>query len=557
MLGADLSTLRLRTAAAAGALALAATACSSAGTDKTTATSAPGQQRISLRVAAITQSGGYPTPYAAIRGPGRLVTTYLFDTLAFPDVTGEPKPWLAKSWQSSPDGKTWTFQLQENAKFHDGTPLTSEDVVFTFDYNLKGPGAASGVAQGVNYIDSVTAPDPKTVVIALKNVRPSFLSDIAGTFGFAIMPKHIWSTVTDPVRFQGPTALVGSGPYKLENFDLTTNSFNFAANEDFYLGPAKVRQYQIVPVADALLALERGEVDAASAGNALIPKIQYDALAKKYKVLTAPGEFTVALFFNPAKGFPYKEAAFRQGVVYGLDRKDMVQRLLDGRGIPGPAGALGPGNEFLNKNLPAYPLDKAKSAALFDQIGLRDANGDGLRDKPDGSPFKIPLSVSSSDTQQAQLVKEYLRGVGLDVEINAVDQQTSDARGSSGDYEMAIQHFGGLSGDPSNLITTFSSKSRSTSFTRVHGYNNPEFDKVADEQAITVDVAKRRELVDRMQMILAEDLPRISLYVPEQIAFVDAKKYAGFAYTPGCPPCGAVGNKRNLVSGNANPAPAN
>ena len=371
------------------------------------------------------------------------------------------------------------------------------------------------------------------------------------------MPKHIWSAVTDPAKFQGPTALIGSGPYKLQNFDLTTNSFNFAANEDFYLGPAKVKQFQIVPVADALLALERGEVDAASASNNLVPKVQYDALGKKYKVLTAPGEFNLALFFNQTKGFPYNEAAFRQGVVYGLDRKDMIQRLLDGRGIPGPAGALGPGNEFLNKDLPAYALDKAKAGSLFDQINLRDRNNDGLRDKPDGSPFKILLSVSSSDTQQAQLVKEYLRGVGLDVEIEAVDQQTSDDRGAKGNYEMAIQHFGGLSGDPSGLITRFSATTRSTSFTRVWGYNNPAFEKVASEQAVEIDLTKRKQLVDQMQAIVAEDLPQISLYVPEQISFVDESKFKGFAYTPGCPPCGVTGNKRNLVSGNANPAAKN
>ncbi|HWI03277.1 MAG TPA: ABC transporter substrate-binding protein [Acidimicrobiales bacterium] len=543
---------------AAAALVMALTAACSSGEDTgtgTTDSSTPGNERITLRIPAGTQSGGYPQPYAAIRGPGRLITTYIFDTLAFPDVTGTPKPWLAKSWTSSPDGKTWTFNLNENVKFHDGMPLTSEDVVFTFNYNLTGPG--TGVAQGVTYIDTVTAPDPKTVVIQLKTVRPSFLQDIAGTFGFAIMPKHIWSNVTDPAKFQGPTALIGSGPYKLENFDLTTNSFNFVANEDFYLGPAKVRQFQVVPVADALLALDRGEVDAASGGNALIPRIQYDALAKKYKVLTAPGEYNLALFFNPNKGFPYNEKAFRQGVVYGIDRKDMVKRLVDGRGIPGPAGALGPGNEFLNRDLPTYDYDKAKAAALFDQIGLRDRNNDGMRDKPDGSSFKVPLSVSSSDNQEAQLTKEYLRAVGIDVEINAVDQQTSDDRGAKGDYEMAIQHFGGLSGDPSGLITRFTSNSRSTSFTRVHGYNNPEFDRVANEQAVENDLNKRKELVNRMQAILAEDLPQISLYVPDQVAFVDDKKFKGFAYTPGCPPCGVTGNKRHLHSGNANPAPSN
>ena len=551
-----MSTRRLHRAVAAVLLALAGAACSSTTDDAPAATnSSPGQDRITLRIPAQTTSGGYPTPYAAIRGPGRLVATYIFDTLAFPDATGEPKPWVAKSWQTAPDGKTWTFNLNENVKFHDGMPLTSEDVVFSFNYNLTGPGAATGVAQAVTYIDTVTAPDSKTVEVTTKSVRPSFLNDVAGTFGFAIMPKHIWATVTDPARFQGPTSLIGSGPYKLEKFDLTTNSFNFVANEDFFMGPAKVRQLQIVPVADPLLALERGEVDAASGANELIPRVQYDALAKKYQVLTAPGEWNAALFFNLAKGFPYNEVAFRQGVVYGLDRMDMVQRLLDGCGIPGPAGALGPGNEFLNPNLPAYAHDKAKAGALFDQINLRDRNNDGLRDKPDGSAFKIPLSVSPRYAQQAQLVKEYLRAIGVDADITAVDQQSHDDRTAKGDYEMAIQSFGGLSGDPSALIPRFASNSRSTSLMRAHGYNNPAFDKVANEQAVELDVAKRRQLVDQMQSILAEDLPQIALYVPEQITFVDAKKFAGFGYTPGCPPCGAAGSKRQLVTGSAAPAP--
>lgn len=536
------------------ALALGSTSCS--GTTAAGGAKDADSSRIVLRLPASKQSGGFPTPYAAIRGPGRLVSTYLFDTLAFPDSTGEPKPWLAKSWTRSPDGKTWTFTLHDNITFSDGKPLTSDDVVFSFDYDLKGPGAATGVLQGVDYIDSVKAPDPTTVVITLNTVRPSFLSDIAGAFGVAIMPKHIWSKVTDPARFQEPAALIGSGPYTLKKYDLTTNSFDFVANDHFFLGKPKVKQLQILPVADPLLALQQGDVDAASGGNGLVPQAQYDALSKKFTVLTAPGEFLLALFFNPDKGFPYNQKAFRQGVVYGLDRKDMIDRLLGGRGVPGSAGALGPGNTFLDTNLPDYAFDKAKASSLLDSVGLRDKNNDGLRDNPDGSRFTIVLSTSAADVKQAQLVKEYLKAIGLDVRIDAVDQQTSDARGASGDYAMAVQHFGGLSADPSGLISTFGSKSKSKSFTRVHGYRNAAFDKVAREQAVELDPAKRKALIDRMQEILAEDVPRIPLYVPEQVSFANEAAFSGFGYTPGCPPCGIAGNKRNLVTGSNDPAPA-
>jgi peptide/nickel transport system substrate-binding protein len=510
-----------------------------------------------LRLAANTQGGGYPTPYAAIRGPGRLMTTFMFDSLAYPDVTGQPRPWLATSWESSADGMTWTFHLNENATWTDGQPLTADDVVFTFDYNLTGPGAETGVAQGVTYIDSVTAPDPATVVIKLNSVRPSFLSDITGPFGFAVMPQHIWASVTDPAHFQGDQAVIGSGPYLLREFDQTTNSFDLVANNDFYLGQPVVQELQIIPVGDPLLALQQGELSAASSGNAAIPQSQFDQLSQQFQLLTAPGEFNEALFFNLAAGFPYDDVRFRQAVAYALDRQDMLDRLVGGRGVPGSAGGLGPANPFLNESLPDYAFDLAKAGAMLDQVGLMDKDGDGTRDLSDGSGFTIPLLTSASDNAQAGLVQEYLRATGLAVEITSVDQPTSDARDTAGDYQMAIVHFGGLSGDASGLISRFASTSKSQSFTRVYGYKNEQFDELAAEQATILDPARRKELVDQMQQILASDLPQLSLYVPEQVTFVDAGEYAGWGYTPGCPPCGAALNKRMLLTGSAEPVPAN
>jgi peptide/nickel transport system substrate-binding protein len=518
-------------------------------------------QRVVIRLAASSQGAGYPTPFGAVRGPGVLLTTFMFDQLAFPDSTGNPKPWLAKSWDTSADGKTWTFHLQPNVKWTDGQPLTADDVAFTFDYDLKGPGASLGLLPSVNYIDSVTAPDPATVVFQLNSVRPTFLVDVIGSFsGIGIVPKHIWSGVTDPAHFQGEQALVGSGPYKLAKFDLTNNTYDFVANDDFYLGPPKVKELQIIQVNDPILALQQNQLDSATTGNGqsgtgAIPQSQIDALTKNFQMLTAPGEFNVALFYNIGAGFPYDQKAFRQAVAYGLDRNDMIQRLLNGKGVPGSAGGLGPANPALNKSVADYPHDANKAKAMLDALGIKDANGDGVRDKPDGSAFSIPLLTSSSDTTTAQLVSENLRDVGLKVDITAVDQPTSDARDTKGDYQMAIVHFGGLSGDPNALVTRFASTSKSSSFTRVQGYKNPAFDQAANDQATSLDPAKRRQLTDQMQAVLADDLPQLSLYVPDQIAFVNAKLFQGWAYTPGCPPCGVSMNKRMLVTGSAAPAP--
>ena len=558
-------TRRHRLVALACAAMLTLVACASDGDDSGGGTTAEGGQqqneRVTIRLAASDQGPGYPTPYGAIRGPGRLLSSLIFDTLGFPDVTGEPKPWLARSWESSADGKTWTFKLRDNLKWHDGQPLTADDVVFTFDYNLKGPGQATGVYSSINYIDTVTAPDPKTVVITTTTARPTFLTDVVGSFsGMSILPKHIWASVTDPAKFQGDQALIGSGPYKLRQFDLTNNTFDFVANDDFFLGPPKVKELQLIKVGDPLLSLQRGELDSATTGNGqsgtgAIPQTQIDALSKDFKMYTAPGEFNVSLFFNQTKGFPYDQKAFRQAVAYSLDRKDMIQRLLNGKGVPGPAGALGPANPFLNTRVTEYALDLAKARTMLDQVGLKDANGDGVRDKPDGSPFAIPLLTSSLDTTTATLVVENLRAAGLKVDLTAVDQPTSDARDTRGEYEMAIVHFGGLSSDPNGLTNRFASTSRAQSFTRVQGFRNERFDQLAAEQAGTIDLNKRKDLVGQMQAILADELPQLSLYVPEQIAFADTKKFNGWAYTPGCPPCGISLNKRMLSSGKAEPVP--
>lgn len=509
-----------------------------------------------IRLAASTQGGGYPTPYAAIRGPGRLMTTFMFDQLGFPDVTGKPRPWLAKSWESSEDGLTWTFHLNENATFTDGHPLTSDDVVFTFDYNTKGPGSTTAISQNLGYIGSVTAPDPATVVFTLKNARPSFLTDVAGAFGLSIMPRHIWESVTDPAQFQGEQAVTGSGPYILKEFDQATNSFDLVANNDFYLGKPVVQEIQIVPVGDPLLALGNGELDMAGSGNAPVPQAQFEDLSSRFKVFMAKGEYNVAMFFNLAAGFPYDDVSFRQAVAYALNRADMVERLAGGRGVPGPTGGLGPANPFLAENLPDYAFDVANAGTMLDGIGLKDANGDGTRDLPDGSPFAITLLTSQSDTEEAGLVQEYLRAAGLTVDIKAVDQATSDAADKAGDYTMAIVHYGGLSGDPSGMIARFASNAEGEfSFTRVFGYKNEEFDALAAQQAKEADRAKRAGLVAQMQAIIANDLPQLSLYVPDQLAFADTSKYNGWAYTPQCPPCGIALNKRMLWSGSAEPVP--
>lgn len=541
------------------------TACSSSGgsTMSASALPTPGTQTATVANLRLTGPGpvanvGYPTPFAAIRG-GQLLPAFMFDQLVWPDSTGAERPWLAKSWTTSADGKTWTFTLPSNAVWQDGTPLTAADVVFSFKYVMPG-GPAHAVRPASNAIADVSSPRADTVVLQLNRVDPTLLDEIGSFSGVFIIPQHIWSAVSDPAHFQGPPSLIGSGPYKLTSFDLAQGNYQFTANNSFYLGKPVVQKVSLVSIpasADPLLALQRNQVDAATAptmGGAT-PQSEITALRQQFTMLTARGEVATSLFFNLDAGFPYNSQTFRQAVAYAINRNDIVKREAGGRGVPGSAGGVGPGNPWLDPNLPEYTYDPGKAKALLDSIGVRDTDGDGTRNLPGGADVRLPLLTPSSSLDFAQFVKTDLAAVGLQVDITSVDPASSDAADTAGRYSMALVTYGGLNFDPSKRICgTYASTGAVTAtgtFTsnKAHGYANPDVNALCVQLGTTLDHGTRQKLADQLQSIIDADVPILPLYVPDQVSFVNTKVFRAFAYTPGCPPCGVAENKLMLTTG--------
>lgn len=494
---------------------------------------------------------GYPSPFGYVRGPGWLRAGYTFDTLLWEDSTGEPIPWLATKWTTSQDQKEWRFTIHQGAKFHDGQPVSVDDVVFSFDYLLSGPGSKTQAfaVRSVSVVQEVVA-DGQDVVVRLKQPFAPFVEDIAQSVH--IIPKHIWEPVTDPAKFRDPKALIGSGPYKLESLNEAEGSYLYVANEEFHLGAPYVKRLELVPARDELQALQRGELDAAGLNEEGVPDevLKPYENSEQYGLIKDPGNWNLALHFNLDKGFPYSEKKFRQAMAYAVDRKDMVDRILLGRGVPGSPGALAPEHPMAADELPAYDRDVEKAKSLLDEIGLKDTNGDGTRELPDGTPFRQEVQTSNRFTpKSAELVKEYLRDVGIEVDIKSLDRAAADAAAQEGNFTMALVGYGGLMGDPETLSTRFSSTARGGGFSRAQGYKNPQFDVLAKSQLTTLDEAERKEQVAEMQKILAEDLPVISLYVPDRVMIYRKGGFSNWYFTPGCSPCGATSNKHMLVTG--------
>jgi peptide/nickel transport system substrate-binding protein len=543
--------MRLRLPAILTACLLLAGSCGSDKDDRSQSATQAGHPASVARLRLSGADYGYPSPFSYVRGAGLIMASYIFDTLLWEDSTGDPIPWLAKEWSHSPDGLEWRFTLRDNAKWQDGRPVTAEDVKFSFDYVTSG--AASSVSRLGPSLDlkEVVVEPPNVVVIRLNKPTAVFEEDVA--MRLFIIPQHVWSTVTDPAKFRGPGAVMGSGPYKLESEDAAAGTYLFTANASFYLGSPYVKRIELVPAPDELLALQRGDVDAGELLEEPAPEEQIKAFESNRNFTKLDGSFDwmLALHINLSKGFPYDRKEFRQAIAYALDRKDLVARLLQGRGAPGTVGGLSPDHPLLAPDLPTYDRDVPRAKSMLDGLGLKDVTGDGLRELPDGAPNVVEIQANSRFTpKSAELVKEYLRDVGIDVRVQILDKASADDSAGKGTYTMALIGYGGMSGDPDqNLRSRYAASPKSTSFTRAIGYSNPAVTDLANRQLAALDPEQRKPLVQEIQRLVAEDVPIIPLYSPQRTAFYKAGIFDNWYYTPGCTPCRSTRNKHMLVTG--------
>ena len=216
---------------------------------------------------------GTPNPFLnESRGPGTAKMRLVYASLLEKDETSDVS-WLAESWGF--EGNDYTFTLFDNLTFQDGTPLTTEDVAFSIDYFKEYPPVSNSLGAGEKFIvDSYTIVDDKTITITVKEANADTLSNLGS---FVIIPKHIWENVDDPYSYKGDGYLVGSGAYKCTEYDGATGSYEFTAYEGWVNGRQAAEKIQFVPVSDAILAFENGEIDITSMPADLMDKYLNDS----------------------------------------------------------------------------------------------------------------------------------------------------------------------------------------------------------------------------------------------------------------------------------------
>lgn len=459
---------------------------------------------------------GDPTPFGFNRGPGYMRASLIFDSLCWRDASGQTIPWLATDWQVSDDGKTWTFTLRDGVRWHDGTPFTADDVVFTFEYGKAHPDVGWFMAQ-LGEVESAAKVADNQVEIRLKRPFAPFLQTVAEAM--FIIPRHIWEKVDNPKTYNESDAFIGTGAYRLVEYSKEEGTYLYEANPDFFLGKPYVRRIEFVPVSDEALALLNGDIHAFDKFGGVNEEFLAPFRQEPFQIKQAPGEWGMFLYFNLEKETPLRDVRVRRAIAHAVDRQALLDRILLGFGDKGNPGFLPPANPYYNPNVSDTPYDLEAAKALLQEAGY------------DGRPIQMIHTANSA--RIVEIIRAGLDAVGLKIEAVTMDQATLDAAAQEGNYEILVVGFGGLGGDPDQLRRMFHSQSKMVGFSRARGYQNPEFDQLADAQVSMLDPAERRRTVDRMQAILAEDLPVLPLYYTARVVVYNAEGFDNWYYTPG------------------------
>ncbi len=534
---------RFLLAALGGAGALVLGACTGSGP---ASRGAAGRPTVRLPDAAL----GFPTPFASNGGPGYSQMILLYDTLLWKDGTGELLPWLAESFTSSDDQRTYTFELRDDVRWSDGEALTAEDVVFTFEYyaaqEFLSPPVLVQPPQGIAGVRATAA---RTVEVTLEHPLVTFLVQVAGAL--PIVPQHVWSSIEDPGAAIDLDVLVGSGPYRLESYGGDGGTMLYTARDDYFLGAPFVERIEMNAIEDPFSALLSGATDAARGFG-----LRSDILApfegqEAYGMITEQGTWAHLLYWNLGKEGPLSDPTFRHACAMAIDRDDLVIRLAAGRGLPGNPGFLSPENPFFAP-VPQYEFDPTGANALLDGAGYRQGSG-GIREDAEGAPLSFELRFDNFQVELGEILIAALREIGVELRSAPVEVGP-ELFGNKlfGGYDMVVLPFpgpapGGPNADPDVLRRVFSSRVP-PSLTGATNYVNPAFDDLAEEQRSTFDDEERMAIVADMQTMVARDIPILPLYYPDATLIFREQVLDEWYFTPGQYPTSEY-NKQLFVTG--------
>jgi len=414
----------------------------------------------------------------------------VFDTLVEPDENLQMQPALAESWEVSPDQLTWTFHLRDGVRWHDGTPLTADDVVYSYrriiDEQLTNVDKFSAVTD-------VSAPDPATVRIVVSHPTPNLLTNLGGFKGMAIVQRG------NVESGQIATHPIGTGPFAFAGRK-SGDSITLKANPHYW-GPeprvSGVTFRFISEPATALSALQAGEIDwTDSVPPQRVAQLRDD---DSLTLAVTPSNDYWYLALNEARA-PWNDVRVRQAIAYGIDR-DAIATATSYRTAAINQLAIPEGNPWFT-SYDRYRFDLDESKRLLDEAGAHPENLDML------VTSEYPETVTA-----AQIIADNLAPLGISVNIRTVDFATWLDEQNTGNFDMLMMGWLGNI-DPDDF---YYAQHHSNGTSNAQKFSDPEVDRLLDAGRVETDTAERKDVYARAATRIADEVSYIYLYNPSVI----------------------------------------
>jgi peptide/nickel transport system substrate-binding protein len=451
---------------------------------------------------------GFLTPFrVSTTGPGGAVLlSLLFDTLTWKDERGII-PWLATSWQISPDGREYTFTLANDVRWHDGRTLSADDVAFSFHYYARFPYRW----MPTDVVEGARAVAPDRVAITLKRPYAPFLEDVAGIV--PVIPRHVWEGVADPIKYEAPDGYAGSGPYRLVEYRAAEGAYRMVAHQQYFRGRPRIDEFQslAVPAETRVNVLQQGGLDLTQSTDYSVLDL-FRGHPRVRIVETQP--LSIARLVLNTERPPLDQKLVRQALAHALDRKRIAEVVTRGPPIVGHAGVVPPDTPWHNPNVRQYPYDPARARQLLDSAGFP---------VQPGGRFTLEF-LADPAARDVELIQPMLEAVGINLAVRRLDAKTRTQLLRELNFQLAFATHIGVGGDPDYLRRWYAGE-EANDFAQGSVLRHAEYERLGREQAATTDPARRRQIVFRMQEILAEELPTIVLYHRRFLWLYDATRF--------------------------------
>lgn len=453
----------------------------------------------------------------------------IFDTLVWLTPDFKVEPLLAKSWTIAPDGKTYSFTLREDVKFHDGTPFDAEAVVANIKYITDKETPAKVSIALLGPCKEAIATGKYTVDIKCATPYAPLLTQLGVPYLGIQSPKAIAEYGKDLGLHP-----IGTGPFSFVSYE-PNQSLVVKRNEAYAWNPASVGhegppniaeiKFQIVPNAQARVSqFQSGQ----SQMMQQTPGVHWNAMQKMGRFTAIPVPITGLGIFAPvnAKKFPTDDIAVRRAIQYAVDKKGVVQ-LAEAGAIPPSLTPLQPSMTAYDKSLEAmYPFDPAKAEQTLKDGGW--TKKDGVWEK-DGKRLTLTITAISTSTSYpllAQAMQNYLQKIGMEVNVQQLASPAWLAANINGDMSLTPLQYIGVDADAlSNWFTA------GQYFNWSH-YSNPKLDELFKQGREQTDPSKRLPIYAEIQKILMDEAVMLPIRQNIDLVMI-SKKLTGVTYSGG------------------------